>query len=100
MLDRPAKGRNPGAFSAALAELAASFGNRLVTSLAVREQHANITTWHPVAAPDAVVFPQNTNDVQQIVRIVLGIVCQSFRSAQGLRWKATLMRRTAECRST
>jgi D-lactate dehydrogenase (cytochrome) len=69
MLDRPAKGRNPGAVSAALAELAASFGNRLVTSLAVREQHANITTWHPVAAPDAVVFPQNTNDVQQIVRI-------------------------------
>ena len=69
MLDRPAKGRNPGAVSAALAELAALFGDRLVTSLAVREQHANITTWHPVAAPDAVVFPQNTNDVQQIVRI-------------------------------
>src|SRR5215471_3125521 len=69
MFDRPAKGRNPGAVSAALAELAASFGNRLVTSLAVREQHANITTWHTVAPPDAVVFPQTTEDVQRAVRI-------------------------------
>ena len=55
--------------SAAIAELAASFGNRLVTSRAVREQHANITTWHAVAPPDAVVFPQCTEDVQQAVRI-------------------------------
>jgi D-lactate dehydrogenase (cytochrome) len=59
----------PGAISAAIAELAASFGNRLVTSRAVREQHANITTWHPVAPPDAVLFPQSGDDVQQAVRI-------------------------------
>ena len=69
MLDIPAEQRAAGPVSAATAELAASFGNRLVTSRAVREQHANITTWHTVAPPDAVVFPQNTDDVQQAVRI-------------------------------
>ena len=69
MLDGPAEQRAAGAVSAATAELAASFGNRLVTSRAVREQHANITTWHTVAPPDAVVFPQNTEDVQRAVRI-------------------------------
>ena len=69
MLDTPAQQPAPGAVREGIAELAASFGNRLVTSRAVREQHANITTWHTVAAPDAVVFPQNTQDVQQAVRI-------------------------------
>jgi D-lactate dehydrogenase (cytochrome) len=32
----------------------------VVTSLAVREQHANTTTWIAPEAPDAVVFPQST----------------------------------------
>src|SRR6516162_3133809 len=49
--------------------LAARFGNRLVTSWAVREQHANTTTWIANEPPDAVVFPQTTSDVQDIVRI-------------------------------
>src|SRR3954467_3893849 len=69
MLDRSAKQRARDAVSAAIAELAASFGNRLVTSRAVCEQHANITTWHTVSPPDAVVFAQSTPDVQQAVRI-------------------------------
>jgi D-lactate dehydrogenase (cytochrome) len=69
MLDVPAGQPAAGAVSAATTELAASFGARLVTSRAVREQHANITTWHTVAPPDAVVFPQNTEDVQRAVRI-------------------------------
>jgi D-lactate dehydrogenase (cytochrome) len=67
MLDRPTGQRERAAD--AIAELAACFGNRLVTSQAVREQHANITTWHTVAPPDAVVFPQSTEEVQQAVRI-------------------------------
>jgi D-lactate dehydrogenase (cytochrome) len=50
-------------------QLAAQFGNRMVTSLAVREQHAHTTTWIPNQPPDAVVFPQTTEDVQQVVRI-------------------------------
>jgi D-lactate dehydrogenase (cytochrome) len=49
--------------------LAARFGNRLVTARAVREQHANTTTWIANQPPDAVVFPQATDDVQEIVRI-------------------------------
>jgi D-lactate dehydrogenase (cytochrome) len=49
--------------------LAARFGNRLVTARAVREQHANTTTWIPNQPPDAVVFPQSTEDVQEIVRV-------------------------------
>jgi D-lactate dehydrogenase (cytochrome) len=61
--------RNPAAAKKALAELAAAFGNRLVTSLAVREQHGNTLTWVPNQPPDAVVFPQTTEDVQRIVRI-------------------------------
>jgi D-lactate dehydrogenase (cytochrome) len=53
----------------AIADLAAAFGNRLVTSQAVRQQHGHTTTWHHNEPPDAVVFPQSTQDVQQIVRI-------------------------------
>jgi D-lactate dehydrogenase (cytochrome) len=61
--------RDTKAVQAALAALAARFGNRLVTSRAVREQHANTTTWIPNEPPDAVVFPQETQDVQDAVRI-------------------------------
>jgi D-lactate dehydrogenase (cytochrome) len=53
----------------AIAELTASFGNRVVTSAAVREQHANTTTWIENQPPDAVAFPQVAADVQEIVRI-------------------------------
>jgi D-lactate dehydrogenase (cytochrome) len=52
-----------------IAALAANFGNRLVTSRAVREQHGNTLTWVGNQPPDAVVFPQTTEDVQQIVRL-------------------------------
>ena len=52
-----------------IAALAAQFGNRLVTSRAVREQHANTVTWIQNEPPDAVVFPQTTEDVQQVVRL-------------------------------
>jgi D-lactate dehydrogenase (cytochrome) len=54
--------------SKAVAELEAVFGNLIVTSLAVRQQHANTTTWIAGEPPDAVVFPQSTDDVQRIVR--------------------------------
>ena len=68
--ERPAgRTRDPAAVNAVIAALAAQFGNRLVTSRAVREQHANTTTWIENEAPDAVVFPQTTADVQTIVRI-------------------------------
>jgi D-lactate dehydrogenase (cytochrome) len=65
----PMARRDPAAVKAVVAALAAKFGNRLVTSQAVREQHANTTTWIANEPPDAVVFPQATADVQDIVRI-------------------------------
>lgn len=55
--------------AAAIAALAATFGNRLVTSQAVCRQHGNTTTWIACQPPDAVIYPQSTDDVQQIVRI-------------------------------
>ena len=61
--------RDPAAIAAAIAALTAAFGNRVVTSQAVREQHGNTLTWVPNQPPDAVVYPQNTGDVQTIVRI-------------------------------
>jgi D-lactate dehydrogenase (cytochrome) len=63
------EGRDPEALAATLRALAARFGNRLVTSQAVREQHGNTTTWVANEPPDAVVFPQDTTNVQEIVRI-------------------------------
>src|SRR5258706_8013912 len=65
----PMARRDPAAVKAVIAALAAKFGNRLVTSQAVREQHANTTTWIANEPPDAVVFPQATSDVQDIVRV-------------------------------
>src|SRR4029078_6922457 len=63
------RGRNAGAIKKAVAALTAAFGNRVVTSQAVREQHGNTMTWIANQPPDAVVFPQTTADAQQTVRI-------------------------------
>ena len=52
-----------------IAALGARYGNRLVTSRAVREQHGHTTTWIANQPPDAVVFPQATEEVQEIVRL-------------------------------
>jgi D-lactate dehydrogenase (cytochrome) len=61
--------RNPRAIESGIGALAARFGNRLVTSQAVREQHGNTVTWIENQPPDAVVFPQTTADVQEVVRV-------------------------------
>jgi D-lactate dehydrogenase (cytochrome) len=61
--------RDPEAIAAIVHALAARFGNRLVTARGVREQHGNTTTWIANEPPDAVVFPQDGADVQEIVRI-------------------------------
>src|SRR6204780_4285353 len=61
--------RDRKAVDGVIAPLAAQFGNRLVTSQAVREQHGNTVTWIANQPPDAVVLPQTTEDVQQVVRL-------------------------------
>ena len=50
-------------------ELQAKFEGRLVTSLAVREQHGNTVTWVKAEPPDAVVFPHSTQEVSDIVQL-------------------------------
>jgi D-lactate dehydrogenase (cytochrome) len=65
----PVRGRDAHATESAVAALSARFGNRVVTSRAVREQHGNTFTWIENQPPDAVVYPQSTADVQDIVRI-------------------------------
>jgi D-lactate dehydrogenase (cytochrome) len=64
-----AAGRNSAAIKETVAALTAAFGNRVVTSQAVREQHGNTVTWIANQPPDAVVFPQNTEEVQKTVQI-------------------------------
>ena len=59
----------PQALASALEKLAARFGNRLITSQAVRDQHAHTTTWLKPEPPDAVVMAQETADIQDTVRI-------------------------------
>jgi D-lactate dehydrogenase (cytochrome) len=69
MIQTTRKCIDPEAVGAAISELSAQFGNRVVTSDAVCAQHGNTTTWIPCQPPDAVAFPQATEDVQDIVRI-------------------------------
>ena len=64
------------AVEAVVAALAAMVGNRLVTSRAVREQHANTLTWVGNQPPDAVVIPQTTEEVQEIVRLARRSACR------------------------
>jgi D-lactate dehydrogenase (cytochrome) len=59
----------PKALASALEKLTARFGNRLITSQAVREQHAHTTTWLPSQPPDGVVMALETPDIQDTVRI-------------------------------
>ncbi|OIQ31850.1 MAG: FAD-binding oxidoreductase [Alphaproteobacteria bacterium MedPE-SWcel] len=61
--------RNETGIKAAVARLAAQFGDRLQTGQALREQHGHTTTWIETQAPDAVVFPTSTEEVADIVKI-------------------------------
>ncbi len=53
----------------ALAELALRLGHRFSTAAAVCARHGQDESWHKGAPPDAVVFPESTDEVAQIVRI-------------------------------
>src|SRR5260370_19527035 len=64
-LQRP----EPQALAATVEALATRFGNRLITSQAGRDQHADTTTWLAPQPPDAVVMAQETSDIQDAVRI-------------------------------
>ena len=63
--DRPSQ----AAIARLTGELTKRYGNRVVTSLAVREQHGHTTTWIPNQPPDIVVLPQTSEEVAEIVRL-------------------------------
>ncbi len=64
-----ATARNDAGIQAALPLLKQRFGARYADSDALREQHGNQMTWLVNQAPDAVVFPELTDEVVEIVRI-------------------------------
>jgi D-lactate dehydrogenase (cytochrome) len=76
------------------------FGNRVVTSQAVRQQHGNTVTWIENPPPDAVVFPQSTEDVQEIRAHLRGARVPIIPFGTGTSLKATSTRRRAASRST
>jgi len=53
----------------AIDELKAIFGERLSTSTGVRDHHSKDESWHRPHRPDAVVFPNTTEEVAEIVRV-------------------------------
>ena len=53
----------------ALAILRQRFGERFQAGEAVRRQHGHTLTWLPNQPPDAVVWPDSTEEVQEVVRI-------------------------------
>ncbi|MEL6966227.1 MAG: FAD-linked oxidase C-terminal domain-containing protein [Pseudomonadota bacterium] len=61
--------RDGAAIETAIAVLKQRFGEQLQTGQSLREQHAHTTTYLPTQAPDAVVFAQSTEEVQDIVRV-------------------------------
>src|SRR6056297_435635 len=61
--------RNEAGIATALDVLRQRFGPRLETGQAMREQHGHTTTWLRNQPPDAVIFAQSTEEVQDIVRI-------------------------------
>lgn len=65
---------DPKVLEHAIAAIAARFGNQLVTSQAMRNQHAHVTTSLKAQPPDAVVMARGTSDIQDVVRI-----CAQYR---------------------
>jgi D-lactate dehydrogenase (cytochrome) len=57
------------AVKTAIAVLRQRFGERLQTGEAIRRQHANSLTWIPNQPPDAVIWPDNAGEVQEVVRV-------------------------------
>ena len=52
-----------------IGDLRALLGERVSTAASVREQHGTDESWHPPHPPDAVVFPETTDEVMAIVTL-------------------------------
>ncbi len=67
----PAAGMRPSpdALSVVMDALSRRFADRFSVSAAVREQHAHTLTWIQNQPPDCVVFPRDTAEVAEVVRL-------------------------------
>ena len=61
--------RNEAGIAAALGVLKQRFGERFVTTESVRREHSHSTTYIPAQLPDAVVYPEQASEVEEIVRV-------------------------------
>lgn len=61
--------RNEPGISAVVGILKQQFGERCQTGQSIREQHGHTTTWIDNQAPDAVIFPKETAEVADIVKV-------------------------------
>ena len=55
--------------AALAADLTVLLGDRVTTSRGVREHHGKDESYLPYAPPDAVAFPQSTEEVRDIVNL-------------------------------
>ncbi|MGB7240504.1 MAG: FAD-linked oxidase C-terminal domain-containing protein [Sulfitobacter sp.] len=69
MVQAKALPRNETGIATALGVLKQKFGERFQTGQAICEQHGHTTTWIETQAPDAVVFPNSTQEVADIVTV-------------------------------
>ena len=61
--------RHPPLPAALLGELRALLGDRVSTSESVREHHGKDESAHPHALPDAVIYPQSTDEIAAVVKL-------------------------------
>jgi len=59
----------------AIDALSTLLGERLTTASAILQQHGENEAYHPVTPPDAVVFPENTGEVSEIMKICASHSC-------------------------
>jgi D-lactate dehydrogenase (cytochrome) len=52
-----------------VSELAPRFGERVTTVRSIRERHGQDESYHAPFPPDAVVFPQSTDEVVEVVQL-------------------------------
>ena len=69
MADAVARTRDAEGIATAIGVLTQRFGERVSTSLSLREQHGHTLTWVPNQPPDAVFFARSEAEVQEAVRI-------------------------------
>jgi D-lactate dehydrogenase (cytochrome) len=74
-----------------IAALGARFGERLSTSAAARKTHGRSESYHAPHLPDAVVFPESTAEVAEIVRLctAAGIPLTGYGAGTSLEGNAT-----------